>query len=51
VPPPPARILDPRTPGGPLVPQTADLLVTADGVVITSDLNAGLSIIEFRGAA
>jgi hypothetical protein len=50
VPPPPRRIHDPRTPGGPLVPQTADLIVSDDGLIITSDLNAGLSIIEFDGA-
>jgi hypothetical protein len=51
VPPPPSRIHDPRTPGGPLVPQTADLIVSDDGLIITSDLNAGLSLIQFEGAA
>ena len=39
-----------RFPGGPaLVPQTADLIVTAEGLVIASDLNAGLSIMQFEG--
>jgi hypothetical protein len=51
VPPPPARIRDPRTPNGPLVAQTADLFVTRDGLIISSDLNAGLSFVQFEGAA
>lgn len=50
VPPPPTRWHDPRvTAGTPLVPQSADLIVSTDGLVIASDLNAGLSIIEFAG--
>jgi hypothetical protein len=48
VPPPPARNVDPRA-GRALVPQTADLIVTAEGLVIASDLNAGLSIMQFEG--
>jgi hypothetical protein len=48
VPPAPARNVDPRA-GQSLVPQTADLIVTADGLVIASDLNAGLSIMQFEG--
>jgi hypothetical protein len=48
VPPPPARNVDPRA-GAALVPQTADLIVTAEGLVIASDLNAGLSIMQFEG--
>jgi hypothetical protein len=48
VPPAPARNVDPRA-GQALVPQTADLIVSADGLVIASDLNAGLSIMQFEG--
>ena len=48
VPPPPARNVDPRASGA-LVPQTADLIVTAEGLVFATDLNAGLSILEFKG--
>ena len=33
-----------------LVPQSADLVVSADGLVIASDLNAGLSIMVYEGA-
>jgi hypothetical protein len=48
VPPPPARNVDPRA-GRALVPQSADLLVTAEGLVLVSDLNAGISIMQFEG--
>jgi hypothetical protein len=47
VPPGPARNVDPRASGA-LVPQSADLLVTAEGLVIASDLNAGISLMEFE---
>lgn len=50
IPPPPLKIHDPRTPGGALVAQTADLLVLDDGLIIASDLNSGLSIMQFDGA-
>ena len=48
VPPPPARNVDPRASGA-LVPQSADLIVSADGLIVASDLNAGLSLIQFEG--
>jgi hypothetical protein len=48
VPPPPARNVDPRASGA-LVPQSADLVVSVDGLVIASDLNAGISLIQFKG--
>jgi hypothetical protein len=48
VPPPPRRNVDPRA-GDALVPQSADLLVTAEGLVLVSDLNAGLTITQFEG--
>jgi hypothetical protein len=48
VPPPPARNVDPRA-GQALVPQSADLIVSAEGLVIVSDLNAGLAILQFEG--
>lgn len=51
VPPPPSEWHDPRVSGGPLVPQTADVVVSADGLVIASDLNAGLSIMQFEGTS
>jgi hypothetical protein len=40
--------VDPRASGA-LVPQSADLIVTAEGLVIASDLNAGISLIQFEG--
>jgi hypothetical protein len=49
VPPPPTVNVDPRA-GDALVPQSADLLVTAEGLVLVSDLNAGLTITQFEGA-
>ena len=49
VPPPPAAIVDPRAAGGALVPQTADLVVSTEGLVIASDLNGGLSLMQFGG--
>jgi hypothetical protein len=49
VPPPPTRNIDPRA-SSTLVPQSADLIVSADGLVIASDLNAGLSIMAYEGS-
>ena len=49
VPPPPTAIHDPRTPGAALVAQTADLLALDDGMILASDLNSGLSIMQFDG--
>ena len=51
VPPPPRQIRDPRTPNGALVAQTSDLLVADDGLIVAGDLNGGLSIMQFEGAA
>ena len=48
VPPPPARLVDPR-PGRPRVVQTADVFVTAEGVVFCTDYNAGLYSAEYTG--
>jgi hypothetical protein len=48
VPPAPERNVDPRASSA-LVPQTADLIVSAEGLVFVSDLNAGMSILEFKG--
>jgi hypothetical protein len=48
VPPPPPRNVDPRA-GDALVPQSADLVVSAEGLVFVSDLNAGLTITQFEG--
>lgn len=48
VPPPPARNIDPRASAA-LAPQSADLIVSAEGLVIASDLNAGLSLMQFEG--
>jgi hypothetical protein len=48
VPPPPARNIDPRASAA-LAPQSADLIVSAEGLVIASDLNAGLSLVQFEG--
>lgn len=49
VPPPPARNVDPRA-GHALVPQSADLIVSAEGLVVVSDLNAGLALFQFEGS-
>jgi len=48
VPPAPDRIIDPR-PGRPKVVQTADVFVTADGIVYATDYNAGLTVAEYTG--
>jgi hypothetical protein len=49
VPPGPARTVDPRVSHVVRVPQTADVLVTQDGLVLASDLNGGLSLMQFEG--
>jgi hypothetical protein len=48
VPPPPARILDPR-PGNALAPQTCDINVRPDGTVFLTDWNAGLHVLRLEG--
>jgi hypothetical protein len=48
VPPAPPRLVEPR-PDRPHVIQTADVYVTADGIVYTTDYNAGLDVAEYPG--
>lgn len=48
VPPAPPTLTDPR-PGRPQVIQSADVFVTAEGVVYTTDYNAGLLVAEYAG--
>ncbi|WP_298284511.1 LVIVD repeat-containing protein [Acidocella sp.] len=48
VPPPPARLVDPR-PGRPNVLHSADVFVDAQGLVYFTDFNVGLYIAEFNG--
>ncbi len=48
VPEPPPRVVDPR-PNRPLVIQTADVTVTAEGIVYCTDYNAGLISAEYTG--
>jgi hypothetical protein len=49
VPPPPIRIVDPRSGGGSLVTQSTDIFVSAEGLVYVTDFNSGIAIAEFRG--
>lgn len=44
----PDRMMDKR-PGRPRVIQSCDVFVDAEGIVYSTDYNAGLSIIEYRG--
>ncbi|MGI8471623.1 LVIVD repeat-containing protein [Pectobacterium brasiliense] len=44
----PARMVDKR-PGRPQIIQSCDVFVDADGIIYSTDYNAGLSIIEYRG--
>ncbi|MCG8706916.1 LVIVD repeat-containing protein [Brenneria sp. 4F2] len=44
----PRRMVDKR-PGRPRVIQSCDVFVDAEGIVYSTDYNAGLSIIEYRG--
>ena len=48
VPPPPARMVDPR-PNRAAVLHSADVHVDANGIVYCTDFNAGLSVMEFLG--
>ncbi len=48
VPPPPARMVDPR-PNRACVLHSADVHVDAGGIVYCTDFNAGLSVMEFLG--
>ena len=47
-PPPPARMVDPR-PNRAAVLHTADVYVDVNGIVYSTDFNAGLSVMEFMG--
>ncbi|MBJ7221622.1 MULTISPECIES: LVIVD repeat-containing protein [unclassified Brenneria] len=44
----PQRMIDKR-PGRPSVIQSCDVFVDAEGIIYSTDYNAGLSIIEYRG--
>ncbi|GKW23581.1 LVIVD repeat-containing protein [Pectobacterium polonicum] len=44
----PARMVDKR-PGRPQIIQSCDVFVDANGIIYSTDYNAGLSIIEYRG--
>lgn len=44
----PARMVDKR-PGRPQIIQSCDVFVDAGGIIYSTDYNAGLSIIEYRG--
>ncbi|WP_406643069.1 LVIVD repeat-containing protein [Pectobacterium brasiliense] len=44
----PARMVDKR-PSRPQIIQSCDVFVDADGIIYSTDYNAGLSIIEYRG--
>ncbi|KFX21054.1 LVIVD repeat-containing protein [Pectobacterium betavasculorum] len=44
----PATMVDKR-PGRPQIIQSCDVFVDADGIIYSTDYNAGLSIIEYRG--
>ena len=48
VPPPPERLVDPR-PHRPLVVQSNDVYVAPDGLMYMTDVNAGLTILQYRG--
>ncbi|MDY4384007.1 LVIVD repeat-containing protein [Pectobacterium brasiliense] len=44
----PAKMVDKR-PGRPQIIQSCDVFVDAEGIIYSTDYNAGLSIIEYRG--
>ena len=50
IPPPPARILDPR-PGNALAPQSCDINVQPDGTMFLTDWNGGLNVLQYDGLA
>ena len=49
VPPVPRSLMDTR-PNRPRVIQSADVFVTADGLIYSTDYNGGLYVIEFDGS-
>jgi hypothetical protein len=48
VPPPPARLVDPR-PNVTLAAKSADVYVTTEGLIYSSDWNAGLHVLQYEG--
>jgi hypothetical protein len=48
VPPPPRKMIDPR-PKVTLAAKTADIYVQPDGLIYTTDWNAGLNVLEYQG--
>ncbi len=48
VPPPPAKMVDPR-PNRPRVIQSNDCYVGPDGLMYVTDVNAGLTILQYKG--
>ena len=48
VPPPPERMVDPR-PNRPRVIQSNDVYVAPDGLMYLTDVNAGLTILQYKG--
>lgn len=48
MPPTPAKLMD-RRPGRPLVVDTTDVYVDKNGLIYTTDMNAGLYIMEMEG--
>ena len=48
VPPPPEHMVDPR-PNRPRVIQSNDVYVAPDGLMYVTDVNAGLTILQYRG--
>ncbi len=48
VPPPPEKMVDPR-PNRPRVIQSNDVYVAPDGLMYLTDVNAGLTILQYRG--
>ena len=49
VPPTPARLIDPR-PNVALAAKSADVYVSTDGLMYVTDWNAGLNVLEYKGA-
>ena len=48
IPPPPRRLIDPR-PNVSLAAKSADIFVQKDGLIFTSDWNAGLNVLQYEG--
>jgi hypothetical protein len=48
IPPPPKKLVDPR-PNVSLAAKSADIFVSADGLIYVSDWNAGLNVLQYEG--